>query len=628
MIKKVSLTFCLLFYFLVSNAQKTHSLSSPSKALQAEIVLNNNSAFITLFDGSEKIIDIRTLQFTFDKDIIEGDLQVSGQERKVIDEIWEPLYGERNRIRDNYNELLLFVKSEVNRKEMSLKIRLYNEGLAFQYSFEKEDFWNRILTDEKTQFLFQDNCSTLVTNRAQGIYTETSLSAMRDEAERPQVICLNDHRFVAIGEAELVDFARMKLKKSDEGIGIQSSLAGKVSLDLARYCSPWRYVMVADHPGKLVENNYFVLNLNEACKIKNTDWIKPGKIIREVTLTTVGGLACVDFAAKHKIDYVEFDAGWYGPETDPESNASTITVDPARSKGPLDLHEVIRYANSKNIGIIVYVNMKALHKQLDQILPLYQKWGIKGVKYGFVDVGDQYSTAWLHHAVRLAAKYQLMVDIHDEYRPTGYSRTYPNLMTQEGIRGDEESPSMEQTLLTFYNRMICGAGDYTNCFFAERVTDKMSGRAAQLAKLVAIYSPWQFVFWYDRPENSPVRVGGAGSAESIIKMDPVTNFYSSIPTVWDDTHFLGGEMGKYAVIARRSGSNWYVSILNAEKKRQLSLSLDFLGDTNHYTATLYSQKGSKKDEVAVKNLKLKDLKNLSLEVTENNGCLLFLSKLK
>lgn len=103
------------------------------------------------------------------------------------------------------------------------------------------------------------------------------------------------------------------------------------------------------------------------------------------------------------------------------------------------------------------------------------------MKYGFVDVGDQYSTAWLHQAIRKAAKYELMVDVHDEYRPTGYSRTYPNLITQEGIRGDEESPNLNQAIYTLYNRMICGAGDYTNCFFAERVTEKMGGRAAQLA---------------------------------------------------------------------------------------------------------------------------------------------------
>lgn len=269
---------------------------------------------------------------------------------------------------------------------------------------------------------------------------------------------------------------------------------------------------------------------------------------------------------------------------------------------------------------------KALHQQLDEILPLYKKWGIKGVKYGFVNVGDQYATAWLHQAVRKAAKYGLMVDIHDEYRSTGYSRTYPNLLTQESIRGDEESPSLDQAIYTLYNRMICGAGDYTNCYFAERVTEKMGGRAAQLAKLVAIYSPWQFVYWYDRPEKSPRRAGGAGSAESVIKTDAATRFYNSIPTVWDETRFLEGEMGKYAVVARCSGSDWYVSMLNAGDKKQISLPIDFLKNRKGYTATLYYQASEeKKDVVDAKKIRLENRNEVIIDLVGNSGCVLHFS---
>ena len=379
-------------------------------------------------------------------------------------------------------------------------------------------------------------------------------------------------------------------------------------------------------PGKLVENNYFVLNLNEPNQIANTSWIKPGQVIREVTLTTAGSMASIDFAAENNIAYVLFDAGWYGAEEDVKSDATTVTVDPARSKGPLDLPKVIEYANSKGVGILVYVNKKALHQQLDEILPLYKKWGIKGVKYGFVNVGDQYATAWLHQAVRKAAKYGLMVDIHDEYRSTGYSRTYPNLLTQESIRGDEESPSLDQAIYTLYNRMICGAGDYTNCYFAERVTEKMGGRAAQLAKLVAIYSPWQFVYWYDRPEKSPRRAGGAGSAESVIKTDAATRFYNSIPTVWDETRFLEGEMGKYAVVARCSGSDWYVSMLNAGDKKQISLPIDFLKNRKGYTATLYYQASEeKKDVVDAKKIRLENRNEVIIDLVGNSGCVLHFS---
>ena len=173
--------------------------------------------------------------------------------------------------------------------------------------------------------------------------------------------------------------------------------------------------------------------------------------------------------------------------------------------------------------------------------------------------------------------------------------------------------------------MICGAGDYTNCYFAERVTKKMGGRAAQLAKLVAIYSPWQFVYWYDRPEKSPRRASGAGSVESVIKTDAATRFYNSIPTVWDETRFLEGEMGKYAVVARRSGSDWYVSMLNAGDKKQISLPLDFLKNKKNYTATLYYQASKqKKDVVDIKKIKLDDRSEITIDLIGNSGCVLHL----
>ena len=623
--KRTIVLFAVLLQSVVVCGQTVIPLKSPSEKLNAEIQVKNQSVQIGLYEKGDKVVDVKTLQLDLEKEILCGNWLVTNQTRKAINQTWQPVYGERSLVTDQYNELELSLQSDQNQKEMTLFIRLYNEGLAFRYAFDKLDFWNCTLTAENTQFLFAHDCDTWVTGMAQGTYSKKSLSALSGAADRPQVIQIDDNRFVAIGEAALVDYSRMKLEKSETGFGIQSLLSGKVNLDLAKYQSPWRYIMVATHPGQLVQNNDFVLNLNEPNQIANTSWIKPGQVIREVTLTTAGGLACVDFAADNAIEYVEFDAGWYGDEYNPESDASTITVDPKRSKGPLDLHQIIKYADQKGVGIILYVNMKALSKQLDQILPLYKKWGVKGLKYGFVDVGDQYSTAWLHQAVRKAAKYELMVDIHDEYRPTGYSRSYPNLITQEGIRGDEESPSLDQAIYALYNRMICGAGDYTNCYFAERVTEKMGGRAGQLAKLVAIYSPWQFVYWYDRPEKSPARAGGAGSAESVIKTDVVTRFYNSIPTVWDDTRFMDGKMGDYAVVARRSGSDWYISVLNAGEKKQVSVLLDFLKDVTAYNATLYYQApGKKKDVVSIKTMKLQP--SLTLDVEANSGCVLHITR--
>lgn len=626
--KKTIVLLAVLLQSVVVCAQTVIPLKSPSEILNAEVRVEGRSVQIGLSEKGDKVVDVKTLQLDLEEDILAGNWLVTDQARKTVNQTWQPVYGERSLVTDRYNELELSLQSDENQKEMTLFVRLYDEGLAFRYAFDTLDFWNCTLTAEKTQFLFNRDCDTWVTGMAQGAYSKTKLTALQGVADRPQVIQVNDQRFVAIGEAALVDYSRMKLGKSEEGIGVQSVLSGKVNLDLAGYRSPWRYVMVACHPGQLVQNNDFVLNLNEPNQIQNTSWIKPGEVLREVTLTTAGSLAAIDFAAENNIAYVEFDAGWYGAEEDTLSDATTVTVDPARSKGPLDLQKVIEYADTKNVGIIVYVNKKALHKQLDVILPLYKKWGIKGIKFGFVNVGDQYATAWLHQAIRKAAKYELMVDVHDEYRPTGYSRTYPNLITQEGIRGDEESPALYQTVYTLYNRMICGAGDYTNCFFAERVTEKMGGRAAQLAKRIAIYSPWQFIFWYDRPYKAPARAGGAGSVESVIKTDAITDFYCSIPTTWDDTRFYEGDMDSYAVVARRSASDWYVSILNAGDKRQVTLPLDMLKSQSRYKATLYYQApGKKKDVVSVKEIKLNTQEKLTLDIEGNSGCVLYLTPL-
>jgi alpha-glucosidase len=188
--------------------------------------------------------------------------------------------------------------------------------------------------------------------------------------------------------------------------------------------------------------------------------------------------------------------------------------------------------------------------------------------------------------VREAAKYQLMVDIHDEYRPTGYSRTFPNLLTQEGIRGDEESPTNHQVLETMFTRMITGAGDQTNCYFAPRVA-MMGSHGAQMAKAICIYSPWQFIYWYDRPTDSPIQKGGAGTSASVIQEIPDLSFYDALPTVWDDTKVMEGAIGEYGTVARRKGDNWFVGSLTYQA-RTLLLPLNFLKKNQRYEATIFA----------------------------------------
>ena len=325
--------------------------------------------------------------------------------------------------------------------------------------------------------------------------------------ERPLTIELGDGRFAAVTEARCVDYARMKLRRAHDRphtleafLDAEHGRAGKVS-GRTPFTSPWRVVMVADSAGQLLEHNDLILNLNEPCALTDTAWIKPGKVMREATLTTAGGKACIDFCSRRGLQYILFDAGWYGPEGDGKSDASA--VDPKRA-GLLDLREVIRYGKEKGIGVILYVNRRALEKQMDEIFPLYEAWGVKGVKFGFVNVGSQKWTAWVHEGVRKAAAHHLMVDIHDEFRTTGYQRTYPNLMTVEGIAGNEEFPTPAHNAALPFTRFLTGPADYTYCWYSDRL--KVT-HAHQLALSTIYFSPWQVLFWYDRPAQVPRRPG-------------------------------------------------------------------------------------------------------------------------
>jgi alpha-glucosidase len=385
-----------------------------------------------------------------------------------------------------------------------------------------------------------------------------------------------------VAEARLVDFARMKLRPVRcTPNSIKADLSSKVKAE-APFATPWRVVMVGDSAGQLLEKNHIILNMNDPCEIEDTSWIKPGKIIRDISLTTTGAMACVDFAAARGMQYIEFDAGWYGPEWSIRSDARTVTVDPKRSKGPLDLHAVIKHANEQDIGIWLYVNRHHLEQMHEELFALFHKWGIKGVKFGFVRVGSQKWTDWVHKALRKAAEYELMVDIHDEYRPTGYERTYPNLLTQEGIRGNEEMPTAEHNCYLPFTRYLCGAGDYTICWNSQRIK---TSHAHQLAASMVMYSPLQFLYWYDRPAE--------------IKDAPQLSFFDHLPMVWDESRVLGGEVGKYITIARRSGDDWFLCTLNGGEQRGLEIPLDFLG-SGKFEAQIYSDAhpdGSKPREV-------------------------------
>jgi len=519
------------------------------------------------FDGQQILADSRLGFELADNKTLAGDMIIGAVQRNSKNISWQPVYGERSTVRDHYNEMIVSLQQIRDPFHLAdITFRCYDTGVAFGTTLMPTQRNTSVqIQKEHTEFSFLGDHTAWVTRSAQGDYKAVPISGMGKNVERPLTLRLHDSLYVAIAEANLVDYARMKLSLSPtRPLTMVSELGSPVQATLP-LTTPWRVLMIARSPGELLENNEILLNLSSPCAIENTTWIKPGKVIREVTLTTQGGKTCVDFATAHGLQYVEYDAGWYGHEYDNASDATTITVDPKRSPGPLDLHEIIRYAGTQGIGVLLYVNQRALTRQLDEILPLFEQWGVAGVKYGFVNVGTQQATTWLHQAIRKAAHHHLMVDVHDEYRPTGYSRTYPNFMTQEGIRGDETSPSNETTLTILFTRMLAGAGDNTICYYDSRVA-KNASHAYQLAKAVCFYSPWQFLYWYDRPAGSP-GTQGAGGEHAGIGHEPELAFFDAVPTVWDDTKVIHGSIGQYAVIARKSGSDWFIGCMNSAQPR-------------------------------------------------------------
>lgn len=620
-----SLIFVFSLFLLCSCEKKPSgiAINSPDGKTDVYIAVDDSShvSYSVYFEDT-LLIQNSKLGFQSENEPVLGkNIEIISSEETTVNQTWKPVYGERSEVKDHYNQVKIRLRETVSpQREFEMIFRVYNEGVAFNYTFIPQPGKNKItLEKELTEFRLTGNYPAWVSDRAQSEYRKVQIGKIEQPAERPLVIEAGTH-FLALSEARLIDFSRMKFLAGKRENSLVASLHDAPTVELP-YTTPWRTIMIGRSPGELLENNYFYENLNDPCAIEDVSWIKPGKVIREVTLTTQGGLACVDFAVENGLQYVEFDAGWYGPEGDESSDATTITVDPARSPGPLDLHKVIEYAESKGIGIIVYVNRRALEKQIDEILPLYKSWGIKGVKYGFVQVGSQEWTAWLHEAVKKAAENQLMVDIHDEYRPTGFSRTYPNLMTQEGIRGDEESPSNQHTLITLFTRMLAGAGDNTICYFAPRVTEKMGGHVSQLAKAVMLYSPWQFLYWYDRPQGSPGRTGGTGSSEGYIQNVPELEFFNNMPTVWDVTKVIEGKIGEYATIARKSGNDWFLGSLTGNSGKNVRLNLDFLDEQSDYEAVIYSHDSNSESSTNVKIEKREVNAGsvLEFEIAENSG---------
>ena len=613
-----------------------HQVTSPNgkyvfEFYQKEFGENKRQMYYTILYDGKTIIEESELGVLIENKLFESALGIpnddcelwgenlilSGESKSTVNETWKPLYGERSTVKNNYNELILQFKKgseAIGVKEhgydkrryymMDFVVRVYNEGVAFRYRFPEANNGLFIhIAGEQTQFTLPEGTQAYYERWAQGPYSLLPLKDWVDECERPLTMKLQNGLTVTLGEAQMVDYARAKFRLSDKANTLQVSLYSSVDI-ITPYDTPWRVIMAGERAVDLIANNDIILNLNPENKIKNTSWIKPGKVIRS-GLSQEEAMACVDFAAERGLQYVHLDAGWYGPEVSVKSDATKV-----RSDKNIDFPVLTNYAANKGIGIFVYVNQRALYQQLDEILPLYKKWGIKGIKFGFVQIGNQKWTTWLHDAIRKCAEYEILVDVHDEYRPTGFSRTYPNLLTQEGIRGNEEFPDATHNTILPFTRFISGAGDYTICYYDKRLKNT---HAHQLAMAAVYYSPLQFMYWYDNPKA--------------YEGEPEIEFFDKIPTVWDDTKAVAGEIGEFVTIARRNNTDWFLGTLGNNEARMVTTPLDFLEQGQNYVANIYTDDESVKTKTQVRVTRLLVDKQtiLNFDLQARGGCAVHLS---
>ena len=624
------LLFLFLIWGVVEQVYAQQTLQSPNGKYNFVFEQKDGRLIYHLNYAAKLVIEEGELGVNIDNHLVESamgipvdtnkiwtrGMEVINVERTAKDDTWNPIYGEYSSIRDHYNEMVIHLMKGGNHDNsgnsydkrqqylFDIIVRAYDEGVAIRYHFpEATNGLFMHITDDLTSFRLAPGAEAYHFAWAQSHSNKVKLlkseKAWKDEAERPLTLHLTNGLYAAIGEAALSDFVRGKLKlKADNELQMAMFQSADI---ITAYDMPWRFIMVGEKAIDLINNKQMVLNLNVPCQIADAkEWIRPGKAFRVCRLDKKTLYEGVDFCVDRGLQYIELDAGWYGPEMKMSSSALKVA-----DNRDFDMAELCAYAKSKGIGVWVYVNQRALYQDLDKILPLYQKWGICGIKFGFVQIGSQEWTTWLHDAVKKCADYHIMVDIHDEYRPTGWSRTYPNLMTQEGIGGNEEMPAADHNVVLPFTRFLCGPADYTPCYFNGRVKNT---KAHQLAMPVVYYSPVTFLYWYDLP--------------NAYKGEKELDFWKHCPTVWDESKALAGEIGEYIVQARRTGNDWFVGAMNGLQVRDITLNTaDFLQKGKKYRVEIYNDDPSlqTRTKVSSTEMVIKAGKQLKLYLQASGG---------
>ena len=570
------------------------------------------------------------------------DLKITSHTSASADSTWEQPWGEQRVMRDHHNELLLTFSGIHNTKKiMNLRVRVFDDGVGFRYEVPEQKGLTKKsngaieIIDEKTEFVIADPAQTTAWwipgrgwNRYEFLYNTTALTKV-DRAHTPFTFKLPSGVHVSIHEAALTDYAAMVLDQQRDGV-LKADLTPwsdgiKVKTQLG-FKSSWRTIQIADNAAGLI-NSSLILNLNEPNKLGDVSWVKPGKYIGiwwgmhlnkntwgsgpKHGATTKNTKAYMDFAAQYGFDGVlveGWNEGWDG-EWFYNGDVFSFTK-PYKDFG---IAEITRYGLSKGVRLVGHHETSGAvtnyKNQMVDAYDLYKQHGVTQIKTGYVADGGkakridengiarhewhdgQFMVGEYLRSVTEAAKRNISINTHEPIKDTGLRRTYPNWIAREGARGQEYnawgSPpnSPEHTVMLPYTRMLSGPMDYTPGIFdlapygLDAENRVQSTLAKELALYVIIYSPIQMaadlIENYLQPDGKTIK--------------PAFQFILDVPTDWEVSKAIAGEVGDYSVIARkeRNGQDWYLGAITDENARNISVALDFLDADKQYEAQIY-----------------------------------------
>jgi alpha-glucosidase len=589
-----------------------NSVKSPDGAIELTFSADGGALAYTVAFHGRPVLTKSTLALEIqDQTVLGPHVKITGAHAGAVDETYNMPHGKANPVRNAAHTLAVDVEETVAPfRKFTVESRAYDDGIAFRYVIPNQPPLTTLrLTGERTEFQLAKDATTypLMLQSFRTSYEDnyhvlplsalhpTSLVALPLLAELPGVA------WVAITEANIDHYAGMYLQHNGrEARSLFSKLAPSVDEPGIAVStgtparSPWRVVMIGEQPGRLVESN-IVINLNPPSAITDLSWIRPGKTSWDWWSGTfaegVGfrpGMNTdtmkhyIDFSAESGLEYMLIDAGWAQRGNGPSDSGSDLT----KTNPNIDMPAILAHAKDKKVGIWLWAHWTDINRQMDEAFALFEKWGVKGVKIDFMDRDDQWMVDFYHRVLRKAADHHLMIDLHGAYKPDGIRRTWPNLLTREGVMGLEYSKwsariTPDHNVMLPFTRMLAGPMDYTPGGFRNVTKEQfeprnrqpmvMGTRAHELALYPIFESALQMVA--DYPEA--------------YKGQKEFDFIKAVPAVWDETHVVNGKPGDYITVARRRGREWFVGSITGWHPNELDVSLEFLG-RGDFIAEIYS----------------------------------------